>query len=98
MAWVMGTNTDQPRLSVARETLKKHGLDVAEIPDAEELLDAFQPIKTAYKNQPNGKGKIYNEVLRPALLVVRSHLQQIHPKAFGDQVSKVSMKPIKPRE
>ena len=91
----MGDN-DRPRLSAARATLAEYGLDVATIDDAEELLLAFQPLKDAYKNQPGGRAELYDDVIRPALLVVRSHLQQIHPRAFGDQVSKVGMKPLKP--
>ena len=88
---------ERPRLSEARATLAEYGLDVSAIRDAEELLFAFQPLKDAYKNQPDGRAQIYEDVLRPALLVVRSHLQQVHPRAFGDQVSKVGIKAVKPR-
>jgi len=90
------SDNDRPRLSSARATLVDYGLDVSAIHDAEELLLAFQPLKDAYKHQPGGRAELYADVIRPALLVVRSHLQQIHPRAFGDQVSKVGMKPVKP--
>ena len=83
--------TDRPRLSVARATLAAYGLDLSGIRGAEELLFAFQPIKEAYKNQPGGRAQIYTDVIRPALLVVRSHLEQVHPRAFGAQVSKVGI-------
>jgi hypothetical protein len=83
----------RPRLSAARATLAEYGLDVSGIDDVEELLRAFQPLKEVYKSQPGGRAEIYANVIRPALLVVRSHLQQIHPQAFGEQVSKVGIKP-----
>ena len=64
--------------------------------EAKGLARIAEALNRIFDRSPDGKAKIYDEVLRPALLVVRSHLEQIHPRAFGDQVSKVGLKPLKP--
>ena len=77
------------RLSDAYEILAEFGLSARGIEDANELLLAFQPLKQAYKDGPPERKRIYDERLRPALVVIRSHLQQVHRKAFGAEASRV---------
>lgn len=81
------------RLSDAYATLADFGLEARDIDDSYDLLVAFQPLKQSYKYGSRQGRRVYVERLRPAMVLIRSHLQQIHRKVLGPDASKIGVAP-----
>ena len=85
------TASKTPRLSAAYDTLKEFGLDLRGIESNDELVLKFQPLREQYKDQPDGRAAIYDDLLRPAFVAIANAIKKIHPKLHRDESTHIDV-------